>query len=156
MQAAPHLPQRWKSQYQSHVPEQSTSLPPLAAFIPPAVLDLQGYIYIVLHLNSSWDPELNSTTLHIVSSHSPKIHTHPQQYLPLASRPFVVPKGQTKLPGRKLPIFPVVCNDSVLSPLWADASSFIITFSKTMLMFVLCMKCLHNSLLKVLHSSYYT
>lgn len=115
-----------------------------------------------LHLHSaasehlSWESELNSTTLLIISSHSPKIHAHPQQYLPFASRPLAVPKGQIKRPGRRLPIFPLVYNDCVLSPLWVDASFFVITFSKTMLMFVLCMKCLHNSLMKVLHSSYYT
>lgn len=87
---------------------------------------------------------------------SPQIHTYPQQHLPLASRLLSVPKGQIKLPGRKLPILAVVSNDSVLSPVWADTSSFIIAFSKTMLLFVLSMKNLRSSLLTVFHSTHCT
>lgn len=145
-----------KASIQSNVHEPSTSLPPLAAFIPPPVLDQQSCIYTVLHLNISAESQSWTAPLHTLSPHIPPNPHAPTAKLPLACRPLSVPEGQIKVPGRKLPIFPGVYNDSVLSPLWADAFSFIITFSKTMLMFVLCMKCLHNSLLEVLHSSYYT
>lgn len=110
--------------------------------------------FAVLHQHLSWDLELNCTILYISSY--PQIHTHPRQHLPLASRLLRFSKGQIKLPGRKLSILAAVCHDSMLSSFWAYNSSFVITFTKTMLMFVLSMKCLHNSLLtaitlKILH-----
>lgn len=40
-----------KVSIQSNLHEQSASLPPLVAFIPPPVLDQQSCIYIVLHLS---------------------------------------------------------------------------------------------------------
>lgn len=101
-----------------------------------------------LHLHSSmseclsWDLDLNSTILHI-SSHPPN------PYVSTATPPFGLQtahcsKGQIKLHSSKLPILVVEYNHSMLSPLWADTFSFIITFIKTMLMFVLSMKCLQN------------
>lgn len=46
-------------------------------------------------------------------------------------------------------------NSSVHSPFWADTSS-IVTSSRTVLMFVLDMLCLHNQFLAVFHSSHGT
>lgn len=67
-----------KASIQSNVHEPSTSLPPLAAFIPPPVLDRQSCIYTVLHLNISAESQSWAAPLYTLSPHIPpkSIRTH--------------------------------------------------------------------------------
>lgn len=64
---------------------QSTSLPALAAFTLPPVLDQQSHIYIVLHLNIS--AETQSWTAPVYTP-SPHIPPPPIPYTPTAIPPF--------------------------------------------------------------------